>query len=139
MTPAPQTSTPGLPALAALAAAGCCLSMSAKAQIASTKIQAVAAYVSGNCESVIPLNDFFTKILGMTDEEAAPLVKSAEEQQALMEQQQAEQEQFGDQYGGEQQDQEQFGQEESQSQFDQQPDQGTVPEQFQPGDDDEEE
>jgi len=87
----------------------------AKAQIASTKIQAVAAYVSGNCESVIPLNDFFTRILGMTDEEAAPLVKAAEEQQALMEQEQSEQQQqFGDQYGGEQQEQGQFGQDDQQ-------------------------
>lgn len=71
-----------------------------KAQIAATKMQAIAAYVSGNGESVMPLMDFYTKILGLSDEEAKPLVQAAEQQQAEMElQQMDQQQQFGDQFG----------------------------------------
>jgi hypothetical protein len=62
-----------------------------KAMIASTKTQALAAYVAGNVESVMPLMEFYTKILGMTDEEAGPLVQAAEEQQMQAEQQAADQ------------------------------------------------
>jgi hypothetical protein len=56
-----------------------------KAQIASTKTQAMATYVSGNVESIMPLIHFYTKILGLSDEEAANLVEAAEEQEAEME------------------------------------------------------
>jgi hypothetical protein len=62
-----------------------------KAQIASTKTQALAAYVSGNVESVMPLMEFYTKILGFPEEEAVLLVKAAEEQQLEQQQEQAEQ------------------------------------------------
>jgi hypothetical protein len=76
-----------------------------KAQVAATKVQAMATYVSGNVESVMPLIDFYTKVLGINDEEATQLVKAAEQQQAEMEQEQMEQQmeqqqQFGDQYRG---------------------------------------
>jgi hypothetical protein len=71
-----------------------------KAQIASTKTQALAAYVSGNVESVMPLLEFYTKILSIPEEEAVLLVKAAEEQQLEQEQEQLEQQQ---QFGMEQQ------------------------------------
>jgi hypothetical protein len=70
-----------------------------KAQIASTKTQAMATYVSGNVESIMPLIHFYTKILGLTDEEAADLVEAAEEQEADMEQEQLEK-QMNKPFGG---------------------------------------
>ena len=74
-----------------------------KAQVAATKVQAMATYVSGNVESVMPLMDFYTKILGMTDEEAKDLVKSAEEMQAQQQMDQQQQQMMGGQFGDEQQ------------------------------------
>lgn len=43
----------------------------------------------------MPLMEFYTKVLGMDDEEAKPLVKAAEAQQAEMQQQQMEQQMMG--------------------------------------------
>jgi hypothetical protein len=59
------------------------------AQIAATKTQALSAYVGGNVEAVMPLMEFYTKILGFTDEEADHLVQAAEAQQREMGGQQA--------------------------------------------------
>jgi hypothetical protein len=70
-----------------------------KAQIAATKVQAMAAYVGGNVESIMPLIHFYTKILGLSDEEAANLVEAAEEQEADMEQEQLEK-QMNKPFGG---------------------------------------
>jgi hypothetical protein len=84
-----------------------------KAQIAATLTQALAAYVSGNVEAVMPLMEFLTKIMGIPDDEAKALVKAAEAQQVEAEQKQVMQQpsQFGqpdmeqvgtqDQYGEE--------------------------------------
>jgi hypothetical protein len=66
-----------------------------KAQIAATKTQAMATYVGGNVESIMPLIHFYTKILGLSDEEAADLVKAAEEQEAEMAMEQQMQNPFG--------------------------------------------
>jgi hypothetical protein len=67
-----------------------------KAQIAATKTQAMATYVGGNVESIMPLIHFYTKILGLSDEEAANLVKAAEEQEAEMALEQQMQNPFGE-------------------------------------------
>lgn len=64
-----------------------------KAQIAATQVQAMATYVSGNVESILPLLEFYTKVLKFTDEEARVLVAQAEEQQMEDELKQAEQQQ----------------------------------------------
>jgi hypothetical protein len=93
-----------------------------KAQVAATKVQAMATYVSGNVESVMPLMDFYTKILGMTDEEAKDLVKSAEEMQVQQQMDQQQQQMMGDDptMGGQGQfgEEPQFGQEDMPEQED---------------------
>ena len=76
-----------------------------KAQIAATLTQAIAGYVSGNIEAIMPLTNFYSKILGFSDEEAIELVKAAEQQQLEMEQDQLEQQGIMgdtqiDQFGG---------------------------------------
>jgi hypothetical protein len=60
-----------------------------------TKVQALATYVGGNVESIMPLIHFYTKILSLSDEEAADLVKAAEEQEAEMAMEQQSQNPFG--------------------------------------------
>lgn len=56
-----------------------------RAQVAATTTQALATYVSGNVEAVMPLMEFYTKILKMDEQEAKDLVKAAEQQQREME------------------------------------------------------
>lgn len=48
-----------------------------KSTIALTKTQALAAYVSGQCESVIPPHDYMTNFLGMEDEVAQQILDKA--------------------------------------------------------------
>lgn len=48
-----------------------------KAQTAATKIQAIAAYVSGQLETVIAPMDFWTKIMELDEEEAAAIVATS--------------------------------------------------------------
>lgn len=66
-----------------------------KARIAATKTQALATFVGGNVEAVMPLMEFYTKILSMSEEEAKPLVKAVEEQQMMAQQQQMDQQMMG--------------------------------------------
>lgn len=51
-----------------------------KSQIAVAKTQAMAAFVSGNVEAIMPLQDFYVRILGMTKEEAMAVIEGAEDQ-----------------------------------------------------------
>jgi hypothetical protein len=68
-----------------------------KAQIAATKTQAMATYVGGNVESIMPLIEFFTHILGIEEDKARAIVQAAEEQQMEQQQEQAMQNPFTDQ------------------------------------------
>jgi hypothetical protein len=58
-----------------------------KADIAVKRTQALAAYVAGGVEALIPPLDYLTRELGYTEEEATAILESAEE---LQEQRQAE-------------------------------------------------
>ena len=51
-----------------------------KSQIAVSKTQAMAAYVAGNVEAIMPLQDFYVRILGMSKEEAIAIIEGAEDQ-----------------------------------------------------------
>jgi len=105
-----------------------------KAQVAAAKVQAIGGYVGGNMESVMPLLEFYVKIMGMSHDEAASLVKAAEAEQAKAEAEQVEQGGFGEDPLG--QDQGQGGMPPQFGGPPNQPDQfGQQPEQFggQPG------
>jgi hypothetical protein len=51
-----------------------------QAQIALVKTQAMAAYVAGNVEAIMPLMDYLTKVLAMTQDEAKQVIESAIDQ-----------------------------------------------------------
>lgn len=51
-----------------------------KAAIGLQLTQAIAAYVAGNCEAVVPILEYMTKILGMDEEEAKAIIHSATKQ-----------------------------------------------------------
>jgi hypothetical protein len=51
-----------------------------KSQIAVAKTQAMATFVAGNVEAIMPLQDFYVRILGMTKEEAMAVIEGAEDQ-----------------------------------------------------------
>lgn len=67
-----------------------------KAGIALQKTQAVAAYVAGNVESLIPPADYLVRVLGFDEEEVEEMLAAAEEAQ---EEKQQEQQDLADQHG----------------------------------------
>lgn len=48
-----------------------------KAQIAGTRTEALAKYVQGSVDELIPPQEYLTKILGMTSDEAEAIIKAA--------------------------------------------------------------
>lgn len=72
------------------------LSDTDKAGIGLTRTQALAAYVAGNCETVVPPQAYLTGFLGMEDEEATSILEEAAKQhEADLEEQQ----QLADEHG----------------------------------------
>jgi hypothetical protein len=50
-----------------------------RARIALTQTQAMQAYVAGNVEAILPLQDYYVKILGLTKEEAQAIIEGAQD------------------------------------------------------------
>lgn len=69
---------------------------SEKATVANTKTTAMAAYISGGVEALIPPLEYLTKILGMDEEEAQGILDSATK---LNEEQMAEQQMMAEEQG----------------------------------------
>lgn len=61
-----------------------CMGRAAKAQVALTRTQALVAYVGGNVETIYPPNEYFTRELDMTEEEAETILDSAKDNQDTM-------------------------------------------------------
>lgn len=55
------------------------VSASEQASVALTRTQALTAYVSGQGEAIIAPLDFYTRILGMTDEEAESILENVQD------------------------------------------------------------
>jgi hypothetical protein len=58
------------------------LSEEEKAKIAKTKMEALGLYVEKNVESVVPLGDALTKVIGFTEDEAESMVEQSMERLA---------------------------------------------------------
>lgn len=61
-----------------------------KSQVALTYTQAMVAYISGNCATLMPPMEYLTRVWKLTEEEATAIVEAAER---VVEEQKAEQEQ----------------------------------------------
>lgn len=64
-----------------------------RAQTAATRTSALATYVSGGIESLIPPKEYLTQFIGLSQEEATMMIEAAADHQEEMDAQQAQQQQ----------------------------------------------
>jgi hypothetical protein len=60
------------------------LSDNEKADIAVKRTQALAAYISGGCDALVPPQEYFTKFLDMSMEEAEAIIAAAEDYEPIV-------------------------------------------------------